>query len=453
MYHLKQRYRTPCRLMVFGLLLMTVLFQLQAAEGPSTEILPIDIQVDLLVEDLRVKRAAQDHEGVINVISKIRSLDTPFPDFLLWVEAQSLHAANQILAARDRLLAYLRNAGQEGRFYTQAKELLVSITPEAEQRQKAIEEERKKRAQGIARAEQKAAVLRTKDAQRLLDQLGFKVEINGELNKQTQEAVAVYQIRRDLTINGQINDEVIDHLRLEVPDSHICDTLAHYSLGPDDWQTIALARMNAILAISECNDALRQYPSVVRFQIQYARALAAANRAEESVLLVSDLARKEYPAAEFLIGQLHESGQLSENGKPAYKNAMRMFAFAADRGYALAQHHLGRIYETGVGVTRDKVAAINWYRKAGVQGYLPAQLDAGRMYSLGRGISRNYDQALRWYLKAADLGSAEGQFHVGNIYERGKGISRDKKIALEWYSKSAAQGHQESVAKVKRLSR
>lgn len=447
-----QRYRTPCQLMVFGLLL-TVLLQLQAAQGLATEILPIDIQVDLLVEDLKAKRAAQDHPGVINVISKIRSLDTPFPDFLLWVEAQSLYEADQILASRDRLLAYLGNAGQEGRFYDQAKQLLVSITPEAERRQRAIVEERKKRAQAIARAEQKAAILRTKDAQRLLDQLGFKVDINGELDKQTQEAVAVYQIRRDLEINGTINDEVIDSLRMEVPDSHICDTLAHYSLGADDWRTIALARIDAIVAISECNNALREYPSVVRFQIQYARALAAANRAEESVLLVADLARKEYPAAEFLIGQLHASGQLSENGKPAYKNAMRMFTFAADRGYALAQHHLGKAYETGIGVTRDKVAAINWYQKAGVQGYLPAQLDAGRMYYVGRGISRNYEKALRWYQRAADLGSAEGQFHVGDIYERGKGLSRDKRIALEWYLKSAAQGHAQSVAKVKRLSR
>ena len=307
-------------------------------------------------------------------------------------------------------------------------------------------------------AEQKAATLRTQNAQRLLDQLGFKVEITGELDKPTQEAVAVYQIRRDLTIDGLINDEVIDQLRSEVPETHLCDSLAHYSLGPHDWRTVSLQTMDAILAVTECNNALREYPHVVRFQIQYARALAAANRAEEALLRARELAQNQHPAAELLIGQLHASGELSESGKPDYANAMPMFTLAAERGYALAQHFLGSVYETGKkggskSVSRDLTAALAWYVKAGSQGYLPAQLDAGRMYAAGKGAKRNYDQALRWYRRAANLGNAQAQYHVAEMYERGRGVKRDKAQALDWYVKAAAQGHTESAAKVKRLSR
>ncbi len=447
----RQKRRTN-RVLLLGVMLVVSL-PLKAQTTPATEVLPMDIQVDLLVEDLRQKRESEDHAGVIEVISRIRALDTPFPDFLLWVEAKSLSEERQILAARDRLLAYLRNAGKEGRFYTQAKALLVEITPQAEGLEQAMREEQQKRAREAEQAEHKATVLRTQDAQRFLAQLGYLVSVTGELGKPTREAVAVYQIRRDLVVNGEITDEVIDRLRTEVPDEHVCDDLAHYSLGPTDWQTVDLGSMDSIRAISECNDALREYPDVVRFQIQYARALGAARRGKEALLLVEGLARDGSAAAEYLIAELYLLGQLQDSGKPDYENAIPMFSSAADRGYALGQHRLGSLFEQGTGVSRSQEAAAQWYQRAGAQGYVPAQLDLGRMLVAGRGVRRDYVEALRWYKQAALSDNSEAYFRVGEMYDRGRGMKRDKSTALEWYLKAANKGHSEASVRARKLAR
>ena len=41
---------------------------------------------------------------------------------------------------------------------------------------------------------------------------------------------------------------------------------------------------------------------------------------------------------------------------------------SAEQGYARAQFYLGHMYIYGKGVSRDKVEAVKWYRKAAEQG-------------------------------------------------------------------------------------
>jgi TPR repeat protein len=422
-----------------------------AATVVVTESLPLEVQIDLLIEELSKRRELDDHLGVIDVIGRIRALNAPFPDFLYWVEAQALNGNGQILEARDRLLAYLSKTGRDGRFYRQASELLVAISAEADRLERRLEEQRKQREIELAIAEKKAMLLRTQDAQRYLDQLGFPLVVTGELNQQTREAVAVYQIRRGLKVNAEITDEVIDMLRSEVPDQHLCDELAHYSLGPTDWEIVEIEDMDATQALTECNQALRLYPEVIRFQIQYARALAAADRGDEAILTVGPVVRKGYPAAEYEMGQLYLKGQLSDTGKPDYRTALRMFNYAAEKDYAAALFQLGMLYEKGSGVQRDSVSAIQWYLKAAELGFAPAQVATARLYLTGRGVKKNYEKAIKWYTRAAEAGYAEGQYRLGELYERGSGVKRNKQTALSWYTKASAQGHREAKAKVKRL--
>lgn len=425
-----------------------------SAATSGTEVLPIEIQVDLLIDELSMKRESNDATGVIEVINKVRALEAPFPDFLYWVEAQALHDTGQLLQARDRILAYLKLAGRDGRFYRQASELLVTIAPEVETLERQAVEERRLRERAIAEAEAKARLLRTQNAQRMLDQLGYPVPITGNLDKETIEAVAVFQVRRDLTINGKITDEVLDTLFASVPDSHACDQLAHYSRDASDWNTVSLSAINANLAISECNDALRSYPDVVRFNIQYGRALAAAGRAPEALLAVEALAASGYPAAEFLIGELHSSGALTDNGRPDDEAALEQYVSAAMRGYARAQHHLGLVFESGNrAATRSTTEAFNWYGKAAEQGYGPALLKVAAAYESGRGVKRDYAKAMQWYERAAAANIASAQYALGNLFERGRGTKRDKVAALKWYRDAAANGHADAKLKVQRLDR
>ncbi|MBI1257651.1 MAG: sel1 repeat family protein, partial [Chloroflexi bacterium] len=57
-----------------------------------------------------------------------------------------------------------------------------------------------------------------------------------------------------------------------------------------------------------------------------------------------------------------------------YQTAYRIWRPLAEKGNALAQKCLGRMYEMGRGVPMDMVDAASWYRKAAEQGNPFAQL-------------------------------------------------------------------------------
>lgn len=149
---------------------------------------------------------------------------------------------------------------------------------------------------------------------------------------------------------------------------------------------------------------------------------------------------------------------------------------AAVSGDALAQAHLGYIYDVGRSVTQNKEQARVWYERAVAQHQLDAAVNLGRMYSLGDGVTQDhsrafelfqlaalggspegqrnlgsmyqfgehvsvdYAQARKWFERAANRGSVTALVDLGDIYSRGIGVSQDDKIALHWYRKAADLG-------------
>jgi len=436
--------------LIFSFLLMTLANQASSESTAISDTLSTDVQADLLMTELTNLLRADDNQGIVELIPKIRALDMDIPDSLNYLEARALSSTGQALAARDRLLAYLANTGREGKYYQLATELLLKVKQEAaveEQkmaRELALEEESKRQ------SALKAQILRTRESQRYLHALGFPLEDDGELNKATREAIAVYQVRQDLTVNGEVTDELLVKLKASVPETHNCDSLAAFSTGADNWG-IPISDIAASAAIPTCNDALRKYPDTIRFQIQYARALVAATRTEDAMNAIEGAARLGYPAAETLIGMIHEAGLLTENGKPDYLNAIRWYKFATDRGYPDAQRKMGYLYEKGYGVRRADNIAVEWYHKAASEGYAPAQVDLGLMFTVGRGVKRNYLTAIEWFTKAANAEYAPGQFYLGDMFEKGRGVKRDRITAVSWYRKAGNQGHQEAINRTKRL--
>jgi uncharacterized protein len=67
----------------------------------------------------------------------------------------------------------------------------------------------------------------------------------------------------------------------------------------------------------------------------------------------------------------------------------------AELGDARAQHNLGVMYEKGLGVAKDNVQAVQWYRKAANQGFAQAQHNLGVMYAQGQGVAQDYAQAMQ----------------------------------------------------------
>jgi TPR repeat protein len=120
--------------------------------------------------------------------------------------------------------------------------------------------------------------------------------------------------------------------------------------------------------------------------------------------------------------------------------ARRRLVELGDSGNATAQFKLGQMFEFGVGVPEDAVAAVSWYRRAAEQGDREAQYSLGHMFDLGQGVTRDSAQAIIWYKRAADQGLAAAQLTLGLIYSDGDGVPKDPVWAASWYQKAADQG-------------
>jgi hypothetical protein len=72
-----------------------------------------------------------------------------------------------------------------------------------------------------------------------------------------------------------------------------------------------------------------------------------------------------------------------------------------------AQHNLGVLYETGMGVSRDRERAALWYHSAAEQGLARAQRALARLYAHGQGLPASTSEARRWLARAAGTGSAD----------------------------------------------
>lgn len=69
----------------------------------------------------------------------------------------------------------------------------------------------------------------------------------------------------------------------------------------------------------------------------------------------------------------------------------------AERGDAVSQWALGRMYESGEDVEQDEKEAAKWYRLAADQGHQWAQQNLGLMYLSGRGVARDLVCAHMWF--------------------------------------------------------
>ena len=61
------------------------------------------------------------------------------------------------------------------------------------------------------------------------------------------------------------------------------------------------------------------------------------------------------------------------------------------------QFNLGNVYATGeIGVGKDLVKAVKWYRKAEEQGNAKSQCDLGLAYHNGKGVDKDLLEAYAW---------------------------------------------------------
>ena len=90
--------------------------------------------------------------------------------------------------------------------------------------------------------------------------------------------------------------------------------------------------------------------------------------------------------------------------KKDFKTALDEWLPLAEAGDATAQNAVGAIYDHGLGVEKDDVAAVHWYQLAADQNFPLAMRNLAMMYAGGHGVAFDKDQAEYWFQKAAEAG-------------------------------------------------
>ena len=108
-----------------------------------------------------------------------------------------------------------------------------------------------------------------------------------------------------------------------------------------------------------------------------------------------------------------------------------------EKGDATSQLQLGRLYAEGLGVAKDAVEAVKWYRKAADQGLAHAQHNLGARYADGRGVPKDEVEAYKWYLLAEAQGDEQAKKSIADIEKDLTPAQRaeGERLAREWKPK------------------
>jgi TPR repeat protein len=141
--------------------------------------------------------------------------------------------------------------------------------------------------------------------------------------------------------------------------------------------------------------------------------------------------------SEFEVGTAFYVGKLGV-AKDAVE-AVKWFRKAVEQNHGQAQLSLGVCYAVGEGVADDEVEAVKWWRKAAEHNLAWAQLFLGESYAEGKGVEKDESHAVKWYRKAAEQNLAGAQYELGVCYSKGTGVAKDEPEAVKWYRKAADQ--------------
>jgi uncharacterized protein len=167
-----------------------------------------------------------------------------------------------------------------------------------------------------------------------------------------------------------------------------------------------------------------------------------AGRYVEALATLKPAAERGDPVAMYNLGVMYRDGLGVAKDRARAKT---LFLTAAQKGHALAQYGVARLYyDDG-----DFSEAARWYRKAADQSDLEALYNLGYMYHEGQGVPKDYNKANQLFLEVADKGrfiengrkSYKAMDMLGNSYRSGETGQPDYIEAYKWYAMAAARGH------------
>jgi hypothetical protein len=126
-------------------------------------------------------------------------------------------------------------------------------------------------------------------------------------------------------------------------------------------------------------------------------------------------------------------------GRTSVAEGKKWIQKAAEQGLPEAQLEIGWSF-----YKKDLPEALRWFRKAADQGHPEAQRIVGQCYRIGEGVRANDHEAFLWYCRAGEGGNIEAQKNLAAFYDTGVGVAKDVVKGTYWYRKAAEQGDAES---------
>ena len=122
-----------------------------------------------------------------------------------------------------------------------------------------------------------------------------------------------------------------------------------------------------------------------------------------------------------------------------YEKAVFWYQKAAEQGNADAMLQLALCYRKGHGVDGDQEECVKWLKKSAEKGVAKAQYYLASYYEEGEGgLSKDSVAAYQWYTKAAQQGDIYSMVSLGESYLTFKQIEGAKDAAIEWLKKVSA---------------
>ena len=113
----------------------------------------------------------------------------------------------------------------------------------------------------------------------------------------------------------------------------------------------------------------------------------------------------------------------------------------ADEGEVLAQLAVAEACFYGRGTPTNRVAAVEWYRKAANTGDASAQASLAYCLLYGLGCEKNVVEAAEWYARGAEQDDLNAINGLAFCRLNGIGVDRDEKSGFELAMRAALRGH------------
>lgn len=117
---------------------------------------------------------------------------------------------------------------------------------------------------------------------------------------------------------------------------------------------------------------------------------------------------------------------------------------AAKQGHAVAQYHLGYLFDFGYGFEHSYTEAAHWWTMAADQGYAKAKDALSVYYELGVGVQHNITKAFRLVEEAAMTGLPTAQTRLGRFYLDDEAVEKNETKAYLWLFIGKENGNQKA---------